>query len=305
MAIVIGGTGLVGRAIVRQLLLEGSNVVALSRDGAGLPPGVTHVGVDLTDPTWSRRLDNVPDSRSLIYCAYASSPSVERNRLVNTQGLVQAVAALDPQNVVFLSSVGVFGSYPTNGVYDEDSPRAPDTPYARDKLDAIAFLREWASTGNRRATVLHLVNVYGPDCPRTRGYADVIRQGYLVYRRDGSGFYNVVHTDDVAEAAALCLGRQDTGFKEYIVNGEVLVYNRFIALLEARTGVDGIRKLPSGLAPFLRGPLRRMISRLGYRVPIRMREPKATGCEQKVEFSAQRIKRELGWAPKRPLFETA
>ena len=218
--VVVGGTGLVGRAVVKRLVDDGRNVHVVSRKRGDLPKAARHWPADLTGAQWQHCLIGVGPA-SLIYLAYSPGSDPAKNRQINFEGLRTAAHVLRPENVVFASSVVVFGTHPPDGEYDEQSLHVARTLYAQDKLDALAFLEGFAQ-GGRQTTALHLSIVYGDDCPRTVYYRDLLRTGYIVYKRDGSGYHNLLHADDAADAIVRALDRKGEPFAEYVVNGEQL-----------------------------------------------------------------------------------
>ncbi|MBU1425701.1 MAG: NAD-dependent epimerase/dehydratase family protein [Gammaproteobacteria bacterium] len=292
--LVIGGTGLVGSALVPRLVASGRKVYCLSRSGENVPTGALPLIADLRDPEWLNALAEIPERvDSLIYLAYSISQDRDADWRVNSVEMQRAANYIKPSEIVFTGSVGVFGAYPDEGAYTEDSVRVADTDYARAKLDAIGYLKKL----ELKCTVLHPSIVWASSSPRVDYYRDQLRRGYYVYKGDGSGYYNIVHADDVASAIMLSLRRQTGGrFEEYIVNAERPPFREWIDIIEHRFGYDQLVRLPVVLAPLARGPFRKFLSIFG-RTPMLITEPKSSSFERKVDFSSAKIVRELGWCP--------
>jgi nucleoside-diphosphate-sugar epimerase len=115
-AIVIGATGIVGRAITAALANEGKwKVVTLSRSGASVPGAQQAISVDLLDQKESRhKLVSLSDVTHVFYAAYLPYPTyaeeVEPNRklLSNAiEGLEAGGAAL--QHVTLITGAKYYG----------------------------------------------------------------------------------------------------------------------------------------------------------------------------------------------------
>jgi nucleoside-diphosphate-sugar epimerase len=294
--LLFGGTGLVGRALMPKLLSEGHEVFVVTRNGAALPPGAQAIKADISHPQWLEACRGLQNIDLVIYAAYSTGTDAQYDRRVNVEALKEAVSALKPLQVIYLSTIGVFAGDAPEGTFDETSCREAATPYERDKLDAEIFLQQCAHC---QVTVFNLSIVYDRDSPRIREYKRLLGLGYLLYKNKGEGTYNIVHADDVAEAILLAMRReQKPGYASYIVNAQCLEFCEWIALLERYFGYDKKTKLPRALAPLLRGPLRTITAALGLRAPMRLSEPKATILEKKHAFSSEKIRRELGWVPR-------
>jgi uncharacterized protein (TIGR01777 family) len=120
-----GGTGLVGRAIVRLLLDRGDEVLCLTRDPAGargrLPAGVEILGGDATGPgDWQDRLAGCDGVINLAGTPIAEGlwtgkkkQKIRRSRLATTENIVKALTGSEKQ--VVLASASAVGYYGDRG----------------------------------------------------------------------------------------------------------------------------------------------------------------------------------------------
>lgn len=295
-AVIIGGTGLVGRPTISRLLGAGYDVHSVSRSGARVS-SETAVQADVSTPGWVSALKVIDGPVDvLVYSTFSTSQDVAYDNRINVGALMDSIEALQPKRVVYLSSVGAFGSNLTSADYMELSPRVGDSAYARDKIEAENYLQTLSSSA--MVTVLYPTNVYDGSSSRVGYYRDLLRTGYFIHKSGGHGTYNLVHADDVAAAVMASLDAPHMqGYADYVVNGEHLEFREWIEIVERHFGIDGIPKLSRGVEKIIRGPLRRIVARLGVRVPMRIPEPKATTYEMKVRYMSNKITRELGWHP--------
>jgi 2'-hydroxyisoflavone reductase len=201
--LVIGGTQLIGRALVEQLLARGDDVVLMHR-GAGTPFGnrvqsircdrndVDAVQAALSGQRFDVVYDNVYDWQrgttpdQVLAAARASAPGLTR--------------------YVFTSSVAV---YLPGGVYDEDSALVPadhPDPYAAQKANTERALFALHRNEGIPVATLRPAFIYGAHnaFDREAFFFDRLRDGRpIVVPDDGQATMQWVLADDVARAAIL------------------------------------------------------------------------------------------------------
>jgi nucleoside-diphosphate-sugar epimerase len=146
--VVTGAGGFVGRALVRQLLDRGDDVVALDSQSGGIPDGARIVAGDLADP--AVRADALADGcTALIHLATVPGGAAEADpaasRRINIDAmydlLLQASAITSGLRVVYASSIAVFGD-PLPAAVDDATPLSPKMIYGGHKAmmeDIIAL----------------------------------------------------------------------------------------------------------------------------------------------------------------------
>jgi nucleoside-diphosphate-sugar epimerase len=110
------------------------------------------------------------------------------------------------RSIVYLSTVGVYGDR-GGGWVDEETPAAPQSARARERLAAE---QGWQSLGARRGipvAVLRLAGIYGP------GRNALIAVGRGEARRiiKPGQVFNRIHVDDIAQAIDAALTRKASG----------------------------------------------------------------------------------------------
>ena len=96
-AVVVGATGIIGRAIVAKLTeVGGWRTIAVSQSGGTVPGADEAISVDLLDSTEARRqLAAASEASHLFFAAYAPRPSWVEEVQPNLTLLVNAIEGLE------------------------------------------------------------------------------------------------------------------------------------------------------------------------------------------------------------------
>lgn len=141
--LVTGGTGFLGRSVVRALTTRGVRVRALARR---LPAewervaGVEYVACDLADEIGATHMQDV---QVIVHCAAETAggkAAHERNSIAATDRLLRVAAATGVHSIVHVSSLAVLASSQGGKPLDETSPleaaRDRCGPYVWGKLES-------------------------------------------------------------------------------------------------------------------------------------------------------------------------
>ncbi|MER7879460.1 NAD(P)-dependent oxidoreductase [Streptomyces solisilvae] len=221
-AVVIGGTGFIGRHICRALAKRGYEVLAMARKPAEPIPGVAFLELDAVSAPTEDIVRAAKSADLLVNAAGDSWQGDEANMTAShiplVDRLVDAAAALPGRpRLVQLGSVHEYGPVPDGTAIAEDHPTAPRTPYARTKLVGSRIVLGAADAGRIDGCVLRVTNVCGPGTPRGSflgGLAHRLRHTTedaplaLTLVDDRRDFIDV---RDVAEAVALAASGPVTG----------------------------------------------------------------------------------------------
>jgi nucleoside-diphosphate-sugar epimerase len=149
-ALVIGATGVSGRALITHLeRLPGWTVIGVSRKPPYFATGAQFVFADLLDPASCRAtLGALNDVTHVFYTAYQDSPVIAETREPNTRMFVNAMAAIEPaaralQHVCILQGTKYYGQYlgPFKTPAKESDPRIDVPHFYYDQHDHVAALQ--------------------------------------------------------------------------------------------------------------------------------------------------------------------
>lgn len=167
---VIGGSGFVGRAVMRALPEAGHDIIAISRDpGPGADSGVTHrIVADLTAADAVSRLTEALEGAGAVIDMAAATPATARadetvfaRNVLLGSNIAKAAIAAGVAHLIYLSSAQVTGTATHGRPIDEATPAAPADAYARSKLDTEVAVREICQGTRAHWTVVRPPLVYG------------------------------------------------------------------------------------------------------------------------------------------------
>ncbi|HEY2441799.1 MAG TPA: NAD(P)-dependent oxidoreductase [Streptosporangiaceae bacterium] len=205
--LVTGGTGFIGRRLVRSLVQAGAEVTVL--DKRPFPDdGVTMVAGDMRDESVQARAVQ-PGIDTIVHLAAITSVvdsisdpvGTYQTNVAATAGLLELARTNGVKSFLLASTNAVVGNV-GDAMITEQSPMRPLSPYGATKAAAEMLLSCYAGVYGMTTCAMRFSNVYGPGMlakdsfiPRLmRAAAD--GQGVQV-RGDGSMKRDVVHVDDV------------------------------------------------------------------------------------------------------------
>jgi UDP-glucose 4-epimerase len=162
------------------------------------------------------------DAEALVLLGYVRPSSLSPARRLNEElirnlaPLVRLLRAAEGQarQVIFASSVGVYGSHASAPVRETDAPR-PETPYAIAKLASESSVDIVCAASGWTPCVLRYATVYGPGETVPRAIPNFIRAALdgqpPVIAGDGLDENDYVHVTDVVDATMLALRRRASG----------------------------------------------------------------------------------------------
>jgi len=172
--LVTGSSGLIGRAVARELCGDYAVVGLDLEEPADTLPDEEWIRCDLTDDdSVSGALDEVHSTHgrqveSVIHLAAyydfsgADSPLYEKLTVAGTRRLLRGLRDLDTGQFVFASSLLVMEPVEPGERIDEDSATSAEWAYPRSKLAAETVIHE--NRGPIPTVILRLAGVYDDEC---------------------------------------------------------------------------------------------------------------------------------------------
>ena len=289
---VAGGTGVIGRRLVPQLVARGHQVTATTTSAAKLgllerlgAEGVVMDGLDAVstgEAVAAARPDAIVHQMTGLSQPHAGKPNLRRpdrffaptNRLRSegTDHLLAAAQATGVTNFV-AQGVAIFNGIRAGGWVktEEDPLEVAEGTYAIDHLEDVVVKAGGA--------VLRYGSLYGPGA--TDDQVKLVRKRLFPLVGGGTGYFSWVHLDDAASATVLAVEQRATGVFN-IVDDEPAPVSEWLPYLAECAGAKPPRRLPQWLARLLAGEM----------VVGMMTEGRG--------FSNAKAKRELGWQPRYP-----
>lgn len=200
---VTGGTGFIGRILVRNLSQKGIAVRVLTRrPNPNFPRGVFTFQGDLTDP--STPIEALLGGVETIYHCAGEQSDPRQMHLLHVKGterLIQGARVAGVKRWVQLSSVGVYGPNHVGRV-TEDTPTSPQGIYETTKTKADRLISSAAESGAFQARFLRPANVIGSQMPNAsfRQLIAAVARGYFFFIGEPGALANYVASENVAVA---------------------------------------------------------------------------------------------------------
>lgn len=247
--LVTGGTGIVGRYVVKDLLAAGHAVTNIGRSAgprtyldAAAEIQFRHVQADLTEAGEVYQILAKHEIEAVIHMgAWANAGMVAPSRTYgdNTLGtfnIFQACADLGVRKVIWGSSCQVYGFERFPPLYvpiDEEHPCRPVNPYGLSKVCSEQAANYFSSIFGITIVSLRILGVrtpeqLGPEIDRLA--ANPAAGSPLLWSRGDAR--------DCATACRLALEREDVASGVYNITGNVVLADPTMTLIERYFGAD-------------------------------------------------------------------
>jgi dihydroflavonol-4-reductase len=256
---VTGGTGFVGSVLVRLLLRENNEVIALARPGANLRQ-LAGLKIEIVEGDLSKGdllKAAIRDCEWVFHVAglYAfwgyTWDEFLRSNVEGTRNVLSACLAGGVRRVVHTSSIAVLGPPEHGDIADENTPTRYEQlvgNYKRSKFLAEGVVQEFVARGLPVVIVNPSAPIGAGDWkPTATGrvivdYLNGKMPAYLESRQ------NMVDVEDVAKGHLLAAQRGKVGAR-YILGGENLTLKQYLDRLSEIVGLPPVKtRMPYGLA---------------------------------------------------------
>ena len=302
--LVTGGAGYIGSHAVKALRAAGQNVVVYDNLSAGHKAAATRAGAplevgDIQDVPRLREVMAAHDVEAVMhFAAWLSVPeSVKlpipyyQNNVGGAIAVLEAMVACNVPHLVFSSTAATFGN-PVETPIPESHPQRPINTYGETKLAIERALPHFERAHGIESVVLRYFNAAGADPDGMLGEdhhpeihvipraidAALGRDTFSIYGEDydtpdGTCLRDYVHVSDLASAHLLALDSLRSGGPSAAYN---LGNGRATSVREV---ADAVERVTGRKVPWTSGP----------------RRPGDPGV---LFASSERIKKNLGWAPR-------
>ncbi len=254
---VTGGTGFLGKNLVRALASGGERVRILARDPSrarGLGPSVDVVEGDLVDSAAVKRgmdgCDRVFHAASLVKEWTRDSAVFDRVNVEAFEQLLTSARAAGVKRVVYTSSFMAIGRTDRNasGVADESTEHEEGhyhNPYERTKAEALRLADREGKAGLPIVILVPGV-IYGPG-ELTDGnivvriLKDHLRGKLPGIPGDGTRRWSYSYVDDVVRGHLLAMEKGRAG-ERYVLGGENVSMNQFFEVFGKVSGTRPLRR---------------------------------------------------------------
>jgi dTDP-glucose 4,6-dehydratase len=300
--LITGGAGFIGSNLVHCALAQtGDRLVIVDKltyagsllnlEGALDDPRVVFIEADIADEDAMARAFEAHTPDAVLNLAAETHvdrsidsprPFVDTN-VVGTLVLLEAARRFKTPRFLHVSTDEVYGALGPEGLFSEDTPYAPNSPYAASKASADHLVRAYFHTYRMPVVITNCSNNYGPrQFPEKLiplMVLNALEGRSLPIYGDGGNVRDWLHVEDHCAGLLLVLAKGREGEKYNIGGGN------------ERTNlqvVDAICDAVDALRP-------QAVSRRSLKTFV----PDRPGHDRRYAIDASKIRRELGWAPRR------
>jgi dTDP-glucose 4,6-dehydratase len=321
--LITGGAGFIGSNLVRHALAHSDHRVVivdkLTYAGSLLnladvldDPRVAFVEADIADAEAMTRVFAEHKPRAVMNLAAEThvDRSIDGPRVFIDANIVgtfvllecarkQFAASTDEEQAAFrflhVSTDEVYGTLGADGLFSEETPYAPNSPYAASKASADHLVRAYYHTYGVPVLITNCSNNYGPyQFPEKLIPLMILNAAEgrpLPIYGDGGNVRDWLHVDDHCAALLLVLAKGRVGEKYNVGGGNertnLQIVDRLCEVL------DALR--PAAANSALNGAS-------GYQ-SLKKFVPDRPGHDRRYAIDATKIRRELGWRPRRTFEE--
>jgi len=299
--LITGGAGFIGSNLVHHALAQTADRLVivdkltyagslLNLEGAVGTPRVTFIQADIADEAAMTRVfeDHKPDAVLNLAAETHVDRSIDSPRpfvdtnIVGTLVLLEAARRFKTGRFLHVSTDEVYGTLGPDGLFSEETPYAPNSPYAASKASADHLVRSYFHTFKLPVVITNCSNNYGPrQFPEKLiplMVLNALEGKPLPIYGDGGNVRDWLHVEDHCAGLLLVLAKGRLGEKYNIGGGN------------ERTNVqivDAICDALDALSP-----------KAGSYKSLKTFVPDRPGHDRRYAIDATKIRRELSWAPR-------
>jgi dTDP-glucose 4,6-dehydratase len=306
-AVVTGGAGFIGSALVRRLVSDGHHVLNIDKltyaanlrslKGVSGSDRYKFAQLDICDREAIAQAiaDYAPDvvfhlaAESHVDRSIEGAGAFVTTNVVGTFSLLEAVRSYclglakeeaERFRFIHVSTDEVFGSLGDEGTFSEDSPYQPSSPYSASKAASDHFAHAWHVTYGLPVIVTNCSNNYGPYQYPEKLIPVVIASALsgkpIPVYGDGRNVRDWLHVEDHVRALLLIAERGQLG-ERYNVGGG-----------GERSNLDAVRAITAALDAELGG---------GPRADLIAFVADRPGHDWRYAIDSTKLRNELGWQP--------
>lgn len=209
--LVTGATGFTGGVLVRKLVEQGMDVVAIARPTSNLKPfddlPITWLQGDVFDP---ELVDKAIASVNYIFhmvTPFREAKSPDQGyynvHVLSTQLLAKAALQQpDFRRFVHVSTIGVHG-HVAHPPADETYRLSPGDVYQNSKLEGEQWITAFGKETDLPVTVIRPAGIYGPGEKRLLKIYKMVSKGWVPAIGNGSNLLHFIHVDDLTDCMLL------------------------------------------------------------------------------------------------------
>lgn len=309
--LVTGGTGFTGKALVKRLLDEGHNVVALDNKEGIKTQELREWGAEVVIGTVTDRPLIQKTMQGIEYVYHLAAAFRELDvpntyyddvNIGGTKICLEEAHKAGVKKFVYCSTCGVHGnveSPPAN----EDAPINAADYYQQTKYDAEPFVHEYVDKG-MNTVIIRPAAIYGPgDKERFGMIYRQVKKGFFPIFGDGKTLYHPLYIDNLVDSFLDVLPLEVGNRGTYLIADEEYIEIKDLVQKVADSMAKDAKIVHLPFAPirFLSVVVEKVCKPLKLSPPIFPR--RVDWFKQNRAFDISRAKQEIGYNPKVKIVE--
>lgn len=258
--LVIGGTGFIGKYLVKQLTEAGHGVRVVTRGMsagniglAGLP--VELIQGDIAEPSFMEKaLEGIEVVYDLAKATGSKWEDYYTNDVLVTKNIAECAQKSGVKQFIYTGTIDSYYSANASEVINADTPLDADENrnlYARSKATCERLLMEMHHKSGFPVTIFRPGVVIGKGCPPAHwGVGMFQSESRVQFWGDGQNKLPLVLVDDVASALVLALGRKDVEGQTFLLtDGPLLSGQEYVDIVSNEIGTK-LRAEPTPIWKF-------------------------------------------------------
>ncbi|WP_449388300.1 NAD-dependent epimerase/dehydratase family protein [Chryseobacterium lineare] len=282
-----GANGFLGRNVIPILKKKSFQIKTV---GTRNTDYIFDISKDIS--SLEEKFDVVFHAAGKAHCIPKNLDEEKRFYDVNFSGTKNLCKALEnnlPQVFIFVSTVAVYGNDSGENI-TEEFPLAGVSPYAKSKIMAENFLKEWCEKNNIRLFIFRAPLIAGPNPPGNLGdMVKAIKTGRYFNIAGGKAEKSLLWVEDFADLTVLSLSH--SGGIYNVCDDYTYSFKEIAERISSVLKKKSPRNIPFILAKLMAvaGDI------LGNNAPINSQ--KLNKITQNLTFSNNKIKKELRFSP--------
>lgn len=271
--LITGGSGFIARYFIDKL--KGHQLINLDIVPPAEDQQITFFQADVRDQNAVNQASKNADliiHLAAMHHDFGITDEAYYDVNVNGAKVVANAAGLNQvKEIIFFSSVAVYGNLGLHNPTHENLEPAPNSPYGHSKLEAEKVFKSWSHAAEgRKVTVIRSTVVFGAwNLANVLNLIQAIDRGFYFHIGRGRNIKSLAYVENIVDASLFALENQRTPFEVFNYVDEPQMDSRSIANMQAAMLGKKIRlTLPLWLAVLLALPFDLIIQLTGKNLPI-------------------------------------
>ncbi len=308
--LVIGGTGFIGKYLVKKLCEQGYGVRVVTRGMSAGNIGLAGLAVELIqgDIAEADFMDRALEGIEVVYdLAKASGNKWQdyyQNDVLVTKNLAERAQKQGVKQFIYTGTIDSYYSANANTVITADTPLDANMKnrnlYARSKATCEALLLDMYKQSSFPVTIFRPGVVIGKGCPPAHwGVGMFQSESRVQFWGTGENKLPLVLVEDVADALVLALGKPDIAGQTFLLTDEPFLSGRDYVDIVSKTCGTKLRADPTPIWKFFvidafKEGAKNLIKHPNRKVPS-YRDWDSRS--HRAQYDSSKTKQVLGWQP--------